>query len=155
MKGTIRLIAIAVALISPACGGTPEGPVTPTTPSNVLAVAGTYPTRAALIADRNTCGAVTVQDNATTVTHTAGASEISLTHAGSTYRGTIDNSGRFSTPAATFAFPDGEYTISIAGQFSTAGFSATVELTRRAATTCSYAVGWVGTKSGSPNTIPG
>jgi hypothetical protein len=95
------------------------------------------------------------RDNPTTVTHTAAGTDLSLSHAGSTYRGTIDTSGRFTSPAANFAFPDADYAIGLTGQFSTTGFTATVELTKRAGgTTCTYAVAWVGTKSGSPNTIP-
>ena len=153
MNRSLRAFAMILAGISPACGG---GSSTSPTPSNLLAVAGTYPTRATVIADRNTCGTVTVQDNPTTVTHTAGATDLSLAHAGSTYRGSVETSGRFSTPAADFAFPDADYTISLSGQFSTTGFTATVELTKRAGeTTCTYAVGWVGTKQGPPNTIPG
>lgn len=156
MMRTVRSIFVAAALIAPGCGGgSSAAPTTPTTPSNVLAVAGTYATRATVIADRNTCGSVTVQDNPTTVTHTAGGSEISLSHAGSTYRGSIDTAARFSTPAANFPFPDADYTISINGQFSTTGFTGTVELIKRVgATTCTYAVTWVGTKQGTPNTIP-
>lgn len=148
--------ALVLALVAPGCGGgSSTTPSVPTGPSIVLSVAGTYPTRATLIAERNTCGSVTVQDNPTTVTHTAGGSDLSLLHAGSTYRGTIDTSGRFTSPAANFTFPDADYTIGLTGQFSTTGFTATVELTRRAGgTTCTYAVAWVGTKSGSPNTIP-
>ncbi len=143
-------LAVAAAL---ACGG---GSGTPTTPSNLLAVAGTYPTVTTVIAERNTCGTVTVQDNPTTVTHTAGATDVSLVHAGSTYRGSVDTRGQFSTPAANFTFPDADYTIGISGQFTTTGFTATVELTKRtSSTTCTYAVRWVGTKQGSPNTIPG
>ena len=153
MNRNIRALALILAVIPPACGG---GTTTNPTPSNLLAVAGAYPTRATVIADRNTCGSVTVQDNPTTVTHTPDATSLSLAHAGSTYNGTIDRSGRFSTPAANFSFPDADYTISLSGQFSTTGFTATVELTKRAGgTTCTYAVGWVGTKQGSPNTIPG
>jgi hypothetical protein len=156
MKRLIPVLAVSVALAGPACGGGSAAAPAPTAPSNVIAVAGTYPTRATVIADRNTCGAVTVQDNPTTVNHAAGATEISLVHAGSTYRGTIDTRGQFTTPAANFPFPDADYTIGITGQFSTTGFTATVELTKRAgSTTCAYAVTWVGTKQGSPNTIPG
>ena len=156
LKRTVAVCVVAVAVSSVACGGGQGSPSTPTTATNILAVAGTYPTRATVIADRNTCGAVTVQDNPTTVTHTAGGTDLSLGHAGSTYRGTIANSGRFSTPPVNQSFADGDYTISVSGQFSTTGFTATVELTRRSGTaTCSYAVNWTGTKQGSPDTIPG
>ena len=156
MKRSISVLAVSIALVGPACGGGSYASSAPAAPSNVLAVAGTYPTRATLIADRNTCGAVTVQDNPTTVNHTAGATDLSLVHAGSTYRGTIDPRGQFTTPPANYPFPDADYTIGIIGQFSTTGLTATVELTKRAgSTTCTYAVTWVGTKQGSPNTIPG
>lgn len=156
MTRLLARYALVLAAVAPGCGGGSSAtPPVPTAPSNVLSVAGTYATRATLITERNTCGSVTVQDNPTTVTHTAAGTDLSLSHAGSTYRGTIDTSGRFTSPAANFAFPDADYTIGLTGQFSTTGFTATVELTKRAGgTTCTYAVTWVGTKSGSPNTIP-
>lgn len=146
-----------VAALAPACGGGgPDTPPSPTTPSPVvLSVGGTYPTRATVIAERNSCGSVTVQDNPTVVTHVAGSSDLSLAHAGSTYRGVVDTSGRFTSPPTPFAFPDADYTIGLTGQFSTTGFTATVDLTRRTGgVTCTYAVAWTGTKTGSPNTIP-
>ena len=152
MNPQIAALAMICAVMAPGCGASSS---TSPTPFNVLAVAGTYPTRATVIAERNTCGSVTVQDNPTTVTHPAAGTELALSHAGSTYPGTIDTTGRFTSPAANFAFPDGDYAIGLTGQFSTTGFTATVELTKRAGgTTCTYAVAWVGTKSGSPNTIP-
>ena len=129
---------------------------TPTAPSNVISVGGTYGTRVAVLAEGNTCGSVTAQDFPTTVIHTAGATALSLVHAGSTYTGTVDTAGRFTTPPANFSFPEALYTIGITGQFTTSGFTATVALTRlQDGATCAYAVGWVGTKQGSPNTIPG
>lgn len=161
-----RHTLVFVTALTGACGGgaatapspaatTPTATPTPP-PANVLSVGGTYPTRAQVVADRNTCGNVTAQDNPTIVTHAAGSSAIVLDHAGSAYRGSVDTAGRFTTPAATYPFPDAEYTIAISGRFSTTGFEATVELTRRTgSTTCAYAVGWSGTKQGSPNTIPG
>ena len=121
----------------------------------MLAVAGTYPTRATLVADRNSCGSVTVQDNPTTVAHTPGARDVALTHAGTTYRGTVETNGRFSTSPTTLNAADGIYTITITGQFTVSGFTATVELSRASTATCAYAVNWEGTKQGAPNTIPG
>ena len=142
---------MAAVVLALACKDKP-----PTNPSNVLAVSGTYATVVAVVAGRNTCGNVTVQSFPTNVAHTAGSTDLVLTHAGSTYRGTVETSGRFSTPAARYAYPDAEYTIGITGQFSTTGFTATVDLLKLAdGVTCSYAVDWVGTKQGSPNTIPG
>lgn len=156
MQTPLRVLgtfALTVSIV--ACGGGGSDAPGTTGPSTVLSVGGTYPTRATLIADRNTCGSVTVQDNPTVVTHAAGSAEISLAHAGSTYRGVIETNGRFTSPPANFSFPDADYTIGVTGQFSTTGFTATVDLTKRtAAVTCTYAVAWVGTKSGNPNTIP-
>lgn len=155
MRQYTRFALLFFAVVSPACGGGSNTPATPAAPSSLLAVAGTYPTGATLVADRNTCGSVTVQDNATTVTHTAGSTEVALAHAGTTYRGTINPTGRFTTTPVNLTAADGDYTITLSGQFTTTGFTATVELTRRSATTCAYAVNWVGTKQGPPNTIPG
>ncbi|MFM8533699.1 MAG: hypothetical protein ACKOEC_08975 [Acidimicrobiia bacterium] len=155
MPRILSRLSIALIVAAPACGGGSAATATPTSPSNVLSVAGTYPTRATVIAERNTCGSVVVQDNPTTVTQSPGATDVSFAHAGSTYRGTVDGSGRFTTSPASFAFPDADYTISLSGRFSTTGFDATVELTKRTpAARCAYAVAWVATKTGGPNTIP-
>ena len=149
----LRVLALIVLALAPVsgCGGN-----SPATPSTLISVGGTYGTRVTVIAERNGCGNVTVQDFPTTVSHTAGATAIVLLHAGSTYSGTVEPSGKFVTPPANFSFPDALYTIGISGQFSTSGFTATVELTKQQqGTTCTYAVGWVGTKQGAANTIPG
>ena len=62
-----------------------------------LSVGGSYPTQVSMI--RNTCGNVTIQDNVTDVTHTPGEHTLTLTHAGTTYQGTVDDSGNFLTSA--------------------------------------------------------
>ena len=46
---------------------------------------------------QNTCGSVTVMNAVTTVAHVPGSHVLSLTHAGNTYTGTIEDDGRFST----------------------------------------------------------
>lgn len=120
-----------------------------------LSVGGTYPTHAVLIAGSNTCGAVTVQDNVTTVTHSAGLHTLSLTHAGTTYDATIDDNGVFLTSLKTLNAGGAQFRIVVDGQFSATGLTATVAIQQTAPTSCSYMVSWTGTKQGASNTIPG
>ena len=123
-----------------------------------LSVGGSYPTRATLIPEGNTCGSVTVQDNVTTVAHTAGQHTLSLTHAARTYDGTIDDDGVFVTAPKMLNVGGDTYTITIEGRFDATGFTATVTLEVRQQApppTCRYAVRWVGTKQSGTNTIPG
>lgn len=147
MNRSIHIAILAPAFMAAACGGKAVAPAAARTPADAVVVAGTYQTRATVVRDRNTCGSVTVQDHPTIVRHAPGSTRISLEHAGSTYTGTIDSSGRFTTPAASFAFPQADYSISLSGQFSARGFTATVDLTKRErGRTCTYAVEWVGTR---------
>ena len=123
----------------------------------LLSVAGTYQTQVSLVPDRNTCGAVTVQDNPTLVTHTPGARVLALTHAGHPYQGTIDSAARFATTPTTLSVRGGQFTLTIDGQFKRSGFDATVEVDVRQSMTpqqCLYFVHWVGRRDGPPNTIP-
>jgi sugar lactone lactonase YvrE len=121
-----------------------------------LSVGGSYPTAVSLIPGRNTCGAVQIQDNLTTVTHTPGAHTLSLSHATITYQGTVDDSGNFLTSPRSLTVGSTQYTITIDGAFTTDGFTATVTLDQRqGSSTCSYAVKWIGTKQGAANSIPG
>jgi hypothetical protein len=86
-------IASMVAVAEVLCGawnGRLAGP-------SSLAVGGSYQTKVSLVPDRNTCGPVTVRDNATTVAHATGAHTLSIMHVGNTYEGTVDDSGRFKT----------------------------------------------------------
>ena len=148
MKWVIGLAAVVAA-----CGaatGPGGGP-------SVLSVGGTYQTHVALVADSNSCGAVTVQDNPTVVTHTPGARVLSLTHAGYTYEGTIDSTAHFATTPTAISIGGTQYTLTIKGQFDLTGFDAAVHVDVQQATppqACSYLVDWVGTKQGPPNTIP-
>jgi len=116
-----------------------------------LSVGGTYDTAVSLLPGNN-CSSPQVQNNATTVTQSPGATSLSLTHAGVTYAGTVDMSGAFSVPATPVS--NGAYQISIAGQFNATGFTATVHVAQQAPA-CQYDVGWVGSKQGPPNTYPG
>jgi hypothetical protein len=115
-----------------------------------LSVGGTYDTQVSLLPDGNTCGAVQVQNNPTIVDQTPGSGSLSLTHAGNIYPGTVDRTGRFSTPPLMVS---GKFNVSIAGQFSLTGFDATVQVDQ-VSPPCGYKVHWVGTKNGPPNTFP-
>jgi hypothetical protein len=123
----------------------------------VPSVAGSYRTQVTVREDGNTCGPVSVQNNITSVVQTPGAPALSLTHAGHTYQGTLDSLGRFSTTASTLTIGGAQYTIAISGLFSRTGFDATTRVGVHQATrpaTCAYAVHWVGTKDGAPNSFP-
>jgi hypothetical protein len=124
---------------------------------SVLAVAGTYATHVTLLPDSNSCGAVTVEDGPTTVTHTPGARTLSLAHAGNAYVGSVDDSGRFATPTATISASGSRYRLTIVGRFSRTGFDARVHVAVQQPApppTCAYNVHWVGAKNGPPNTLP-
>lgn len=141
----------AAAMLAISCRG--DGGPGPT----ALSVGGTYQTQVSLVAGRNTCGAVTVQNNPTVVTHSPGAHTLSLTHAGHAYPGTIDSIARFATPPTTISGGGSQYTLTITGQFTLTGFAADVQVDvhqPQTPQTCSYLVHWVGTKDGAPNTIP-
>jgi hypothetical protein len=136
-RGLLCMMAMAVA-----CGGSSE--------MRQLSVGGAYATQVALLPG-NTCGGVNVNDNATNVAHSAGAGTLSLTHAGTTYSGTVAQNGAFSVPGT--AVGGGAFTISIAGQYTAMGFTATAHVVQ-SQPSCSYDVSWVGTKSGAANTFP-
>jgi len=139
-------ITAAILLAANAfCGGSSSPAAIPG-----LSVGGTYDTQVTLLPDGNTCGAVQVQNNPTIVDHVSGSASLALTHARNRYPGTVDRTGRFSTPPLLVS---GSFSISIAGQFSPTGFDATVQVDQ-VSPACGYRVHWVGTKSGPPNTFP-
>ena len=102
-----------------------------------------------------TCSGVVVQDAVTTVGHSPGAAALTLTHAGVSYSGTVDSAGNFQTTPRTVLVSPARYDISLTGRFTVNGLEATVTVEQTDPTSCSYAVQWVGTESGSPNVIPG
>ena len=113
-----------------------------------LSVGGTYPTTVSLVPGQNTCGSVAVHDAVTTVVHTPGAHALSLTHAGNTYTGTIEDDGRFSTEPKVVSGGGGQFTITIDGRFTPGGFTATVRVDQTVPTpACFYLVDWVGVRS--------
>lgn len=119
-----------------------------------ISVGGTYATVVSLTA--NTCGSsITVQNNNTVITHTAGALNFGMQH-GVSYTGHLATSGHFTTDNALFADATGTSNLTVTGDFSTTGLVAdvTVAVTRNTPPNCTYSVHWIGTKQGSANVIP-
>ena len=83
-----------------------------------------------------------------------GATALSLTHAGSTYNGSIAADGTFTTPTVTQVFGGISYQISIAGQFSETAIDALVTVAAGVQPPCTFSARWAGAKSGAPNVIP-
>ncbi len=144
---TLGAVALVAAVMGCSSGSGPSG---------LLSVGGTYPTVVALVAGQNTCTGVTVQDNPTTVIHTAGGSTIALSHAGTQYDGLVQTSGQFSAGPKTLVVGGVTYVISMTGQFVTRGFTAaiTVQAAPGSGPACGYQVSWTGTKQGGDNVIP-
>jgi hypothetical protein len=134
------MLFITAAVVA-GCGGTTAAP----TPA--AGFAGTYATAVSLLT--TTCGAITVQNNPTTVTFDAGTRAATFTHAGTTYSGTVAADSTFSTTPRTVNVNDGfVYTIGIAGKFQPGGFDATATVDRAATgSTCRFTVRWAGTRS--------
>lgn len=136
-----------LALVLLACGGgdKPAGP-------RLLAVAGTYQTAVTLIA--STCPNTQVQTFPTVVSHVAGATAVQLTHAGSTYTGTVANNGAFSTPNEPFSIGGVNYLISMTGTFEVQSMNAVVTVQAGLTPPCQFSARWSGPKSGGPNVFP-
>jgi hypothetical protein len=145
------LRALTAVVVVAACGGD-DGP---TNPSNELQVGGTYTT--AVTMQQNGCTGITIQTFATTVTHTAGANTLTLTHAGNSYTGTVQRNGSFSTTPKAVGGGAETHTLTIVGTFTTTAIDATVTavVQRTGQANCQYTVKWAGPKQGSPNVIPG
>ena len=144
MRGWL-LLAVAVSACS-----SDAAPLDP----DVLRVAGTYATAVAL--GQSSCAGIVVANNPTTVSHVPDALNVTLTHAGNAYTGTVQRDGSFATSPRAVGGPAETHTLTIAGRFSTSGFEATVtaDVSRNGSPACSYVVSWVGAKNGAPNTIP-
>lgn len=146
-------IVLAAALALPGCGGSsaPDAP-SPT----VLQVGGSYQINPTLV--QNACGSVTVQPGAAQVTHTAGAGDLRLSHAGQTYTGRVERSGTFALDPLVITFTPGSTdTVRVEGRFTASGFeaTATVDAAHAGAAPCRYVVGWQATKQSGTNVIPG
>jgi hypothetical protein len=114
----------------------------------VLSVGGAYATDVTL--GENTCGNVTVMDNPTTVAQTPGAHDLTLTHAGITYEGTVEDDGSLVTQPESVG---GQFVITITGQFTPQGFTASVRV-EQTAPACFYIVDWNGLKDAGANFFP-
>jgi hypothetical protein len=143
-------LPVIIACLFPSCSSA-NGP-----DDEQLKVAGTYATQVSLT--ENSCPNITVQSLPTVVNHAAGANALSLQHGPLTYSGTVSASGAFTTVPNVIQDPGAgtQTTLVIAGQFTATGFTAevTVTMIRNVPPNCGYKVQWVGTKQGSPNTIP-
>jgi hypothetical protein len=142
-KTWLDSVMVACAALMAACSeSSSPGPIVPTP-----TIAGTYQTSVSLTA--NTCTGITVQDNPTVVGHTTGASAITLTHAGSTYSGTLAQDSTFITAPNAITVGTATHTITLAGKFRPNTFTAdaTSNVTGTGSgAPCQYVVHWVGTK---------
>jgi hypothetical protein len=144
MRGQTIRLALTAGLWG--CGGSGTAPPPPPAP---VTFSGTYGTRVTLV--QSACGAVTVQDNPTVVTHDPSSGAVSFGHAGQTYPGTVASSGAFTTTPRVLDVHDGFiYTIGIAGQFAATGFEAEVTVDRAGpgSVVCRYLVHWTGARTG-------
>ncbi len=116
----------------------------------VLSVGGVFSTQVSLVPGQNTCGSVNVQNNPTTVTQAPGSHALTLTHFGITYEGSVEDDGSFATQPEVVG---GGLTITIHGQFTPQGFTATVRVDQ-ASPACFYLVDWVGLKDIGANFFP-
>jgi hypothetical protein len=151
---------VVLALLGIACGSeTSDGSPDDATPDaqiidpNVLRVAGTYPTQVALTS--STCSGINVMSLPTTVQHTPGATTLSLLHAGSTYPGTIETDGDFMTTPVPQVVGADTHTLTMAGTFTTTGFTSTVTVVVTGGQQCMYLVSWTATRQSGMNVIPG
>lgn len=140
-----------------ACASGTDSMQTDDPPSaNVLRVSGLYATDVSLVAD--SCGGSVVQSNPTDVTHTPGATTLSLTHAGSRYTGTIGTDGRFQTTPSSLDLNGFSYLVGVTGRFNASGFVADVTIDRFQQGTqlqrCRYVARWQAARSSGTNVIP-
>ena len=154
---------LALALLCAGCSGDPSDPATPDArpapdaeviDPTALRVAGEYTTAVTL--QNSTCTGIVVMNNPTTVTHTPGATMLTLGHAGQSYPGTIQRNGEFATTAVPIELPAETHTILITGDFSETGFTAAVavQVSSQGAVRCGYNVRWVGARGSGMNVIP-
>lgn len=143
------VVSIAGALLACGGGGGGTSPTAPTSP-----IAGSYNVAVELI--ENNCGAVTVQAQPTSVTHTAGATRFTLRHGGNSFAATLAADNSFVSDALVLQDQDGStLTVRLVGSFTlgsptTLAATVTVDVTQRPSppASCRYVVRWTGTKSG-------
>lgn len=110
-------------------------------------VAGDYDTAVTL--GVNSCGAVSVAPQLTSVAQRPGDSTFTLRHGPLTYHGWVDGAGRFRTDTQSVAVDGGRAAVAVTGTFRRDGFVARAAVWMRTATPCAYQVAWVGTRRGS------
>lgn len=144
------LRATTICLLLIGCGGS-AGSTVITDPGGINTtnspIAGTYQTAVSLTS--SSCTGITVQNNPTTVAHTAGATTLTLTHVGISYSGTLAANNSFTTTAKPIEAGAVTHTLTIAGQFTTNGFTADVTANVTGSgngAPCQYVVRWVGSK---------
>ena len=86
--------------------------------------------------------------------HQPGSPVLSLTHAGSTYPGTVATNGQFATAPLSQTVGGIDYVVSITGQFTTTAIDAEVTVAAGRQPPCSFSARWAGPKTGTPNVIP-
>ena len=140
---SMRFVLIfAPLLIGASCSGGTNMPT-----GNNDSFAGTYATTVSL--GQNSCGAVTIQDMPTVVTHNKSTGAVSFAHSGLSWTGSVDAQNNFTTTPTTLDANGFHYVIALAGHFTASGFTATVTLDRTLATgagQCQYVVNWIGTR---------
>ena len=145
MRGTLGLLLAAA--IAAACSSGHEKTDPP-----VVSVGGTYQTAVTLV--RSSCPGQTVEQHSTVVNHVPGATALSLTHAGSTYNGSLAADGKFTTSTVTQVFGGLSYQIGIAGRFSETAIDALVTVAAGRQPPCTFSARWAGPRSGAPNVMP-
>jgi hypothetical protein len=146
MRGRLGLVLVAAA--ATACSSNNGG----SGPGALISVGGTYQTVVTMVS--NTCPGQTVQTHLTVVSHTPGTHALTLTHAGSTYEGSLAPDGTFLTGTVTQFFGGIGYDISIDGAFTETAMDALVTVQAGRQPPCFFTARWAGPKEGDPNVIP-
>ena len=139
----MRTRTIILAFLTLACAASK-----PRYSRSAVEFGGNYATVVSLA--ENTCGAISVENNPTVVTHDADSSTVTLTHAGVVYSGhVIAADSTFTTVPRVVNVGDGfTYNIAIAGRFKENAFDANASIDRTGkGNACRFAVHWVGTRS--------
>jgi len=135
-----RILPAALTIGMLACGGSSSAPQSPYN--------GTYDTTVSLVPGGTCTPDPTVQNASTIVAQNGTSPAVSLTHAGTTYAGTVNASGDFTVSAT----PVTNGTVDMTGHFTGGGFNATVNV-QQTSPACTYSVSWAGTKTST--TYPG
>jgi hypothetical protein len=150
LRDTCDWLGVVLAMMfTSACGSTSG-----TGPSQ-LQVGGSYQITPTLL--QNACGVITVLPGPAQVSHTPGASNLRISHAGQTYTGRVETSGAFAMEPLAIDLGGGSTdTARIEGRFASTGFEATVtvDAAHAGAAPCRYVVRWQAAKQGSPNVLP-